>query len=216
VLKHAVGNTQQGTGIFPAGVPHPSSSTGGAAAAAAAVGQLPVTAPMTAGVDPRSRHNSTSVVSSPLAGSYCLDQHHAGSQSSSGDRAGVGSSSKGTSRNGQLLQPLEQKLAHRNVEARVDQVFAAKAAGNMPDGSFNPGLSLQQSTDYEAAREAADLDRRLERGLVSCGLGRSTFVFVCAACLRLPVSWLSPCCHLAPSTLAVVAQQGKVLQEFQW
>lgn len=61
---------------------------------------------------------------------------------------------------------MEQKLAHRLVEACVDQVFAAKAQPNMPDGSFNPGLSLQQAADFEAARELADLDRRLERGLV--------------------------------------------------
>jgi hypothetical protein len=48
----------------------------------------------------------------------------------------------------------------------VDQVFAAKAQPNMAGGSFNPALSLQQAAQYEAAREAADLDRRLERGLV--------------------------------------------------
>lgn len=49
----------------------------------------------------------------------------------------------------------------------MDDAFAARAAPNMSDGSFNPRLSLQQSTDFEAQREAAGLQRRLERGLVS-------------------------------------------------
>jgi hypothetical protein len=65
------------------------------------------------------------------------------------------------------LQPLDQKLAHKLVESCVDEVFAARAQPNMPDGSFNRGLSLQQAAEYEAAREAADLERRMERGLVS-------------------------------------------------
>jgi hypothetical protein len=56
----------------------------------------------------------------------------------------------------------------------VDQVFAAKAEPNMADGSFNPVLSLQQATHYEATREAADLDRRLERGLVRSMLLRDS------------------------------------------
>jgi hypothetical protein len=66
-----------------------------------------------------------------------------------------------------VAAPAGKKLSHRLVEACVDGVFAARAAPNMRDGTFNPGLSLQQAADFEAARDASDLERRLERGLVS-------------------------------------------------
>jgi len=37
----------------------------------------------------------------------------------------------------------------------------------MADGSFNPGLTLQQSSSYAAARQAGELERRIDQGVVS-------------------------------------------------
>lgn len=48
----------------------------------------------------------------------------------------------------------------------VDEWFAGHAEPNMPDGSFNAALTLQQSTEYEAERQAAELEGRISRGLV--------------------------------------------------
>jgi hypothetical protein len=50
--------------------------------------------------------------------------------------------------------PVAGKLASA-VVASVDDWYASRADANMPDGSFNPGLTLQQSA--EAARQAAEL-----------------------------------------------------------
>jgi hypothetical protein len=52
------------------------------------------------------------------------------------------------------------------VVASVDDWYASRADANMPDGSFNPSLTLQQSAEYEAARQAAELEGRISRGLV--------------------------------------------------
>jgi hypothetical protein len=52
------------------------------------------------------------------------------------------------------------------VVAAVDDWYASHADANMPDGSFNPSLTLQQSADYEAVRQAAGLEGRINRGLV--------------------------------------------------
>lgn len=53
------------------------------------------------------------------------------------------------------------------VVASVDDEYNARADPNMPDGSFNPGLTLQQSAGFEAVRQARELERRINRGLVS-------------------------------------------------
>uniref|UniRef100_A0A383V9A3 Uncharacterized protein n=1 Tax=Tetradesmus obliquus TaxID=3088 RepID=A0A383V9A3_TETOB len=52
------------------------------------------------------------------------------------------------------------------VVASVDDWYAARADANMPDGSFNPSLTLQQSAEYEAVRQAAGLEGRISRGLM--------------------------------------------------
>eukprot|EP00878_Enallax_costatus_P013947 GHUV01014584.1.p1 GENE.GHUV01014584.1~~GHUV01014584.1.p1 ORF type:complete len:446 (+),score=179.98 GHUV01014584.1:898-2235(+) len=52
------------------------------------------------------------------------------------------------------------------VVAAVDEEFNALADPNMPDGSFNPALTLQQSAGYEAVRQAKELERRINRGLM--------------------------------------------------
>jgi hypothetical protein len=157
VLKRALGNTQQGSGIFPAGMPSPAPA---AAAASSAASTQHTTLPGAAAVSPGTRFEAARAAATTASSSSQLAQACA--------HTGAAASSRGGSRgSSQKLQPLGQKLAARIVETCVDQVFAAKAAPNMPDGSFNPVLSLQQAADFEAAGEAADLDRRLERGLVS-------------------------------------------------
>lgn len=140
--------------------------TGAAAASAAATAGVTTAAAAAA--------SSSYPTACSSRGSPKLPRQHAqpGSGSSTSPNTRTGS------RSSQKLQPLDQKLAHRIVEACVDQVFAAKAEPNMADGSFNPALSLQQATDYEAATEAADLDRRLERGLVSAMLAIHVHSFV--------------------------------------
>jgi hypothetical protein len=62
--------------------------------------------------------------------------------------------------------PATGKLATA-VVASVDDWYASRADANMPDGSFNPGLTLQQSAEYAAARQSAELEGRISRGLVS-------------------------------------------------
>lgn len=162
VIKHALGNTQQGSAIFPAGVPTlcPTSSARqdalSHASTATAAGSYhcqqaaPTSSMLHAPALPAAAHSPTS------RGNGRIAQAHSPSNSSS----------RGGSRSSQKQPAADQKLAHRIVEACVDQVFAAKAQPNMAGGSFNFALSLQQAAQYEAAREAADLDRRLERGLV--------------------------------------------------
>jgi hypothetical protein len=61
--------------------------------------------------------------------------------------------------------PAAGKLATA-VVAAVDDWYASRADANMPDGSFNPSLTLQQSAGYEAVRHAAGLEGRISRGLV--------------------------------------------------
>ncbi|WIA38425.1 hypothetical protein OEZ86_001750 [Tetradesmus obliquus] len=70
-------------------------------------------------------------------------------------------------------QPLEQHLRAAAKQqlaaammASVDDWYAARADANMPDGSFNPSLTLQQSAEYEAVRQAAGLEGRISRGLM--------------------------------------------------
>lgn len=159
VLKRALGNTQQGMGIFPAGIHAPSGCC------------LPGLTQQT--VSSTQQQHSPERLGSP---SHTAGVQRSSSSTSPGhsccpaQQAQTRSSSRGTasgSRGSQRLQPLDQKLAHKLVESCVDEVFAARAQPNMPDGSFNRGLSLQQAAEYEAAREAADLERRMERGLVS-------------------------------------------------
>jgi hypothetical protein len=153
VLKRALGNTQQGSGVFPAGMPVPSHSS-----------PAPSQHTTLASTSSSQGHGAASSSCQQAASSSSKPVH---AHAQTGATAKSSSSSRTSTRGSQRLQPQDQKLAHRIVEACVDQVFAAKAEANMADGSFNPVLSLQQATDYEAAREAADLERRLERGLVS-------------------------------------------------
>ncbi|WIA18124.1 hypothetical protein OEZ85_009602 [Tetradesmus obliquus] len=61
--------------------------------------------------------------------------------------------------------PAAGKLAAA-VVASVDDWYAARADANMPDGSFNPILTLQQSAEYEAVQQAAGLEGRISRGLM--------------------------------------------------
>lgn len=76
-----------------------------------------------------------------------------------------GSNSGGTIQGMRVLQNAG-KLASL-VVASVDDEFNARADPNMPDGSFNPGLTLQQSAGFESVRQARELERRIDRGLVS-------------------------------------------------
>jgi hypothetical protein len=187
VLKRALGNTQQGIGIFPAGIPAP-----GCGCSSTGLSQQSAGSPCT--------QLQPSLSSAPHPGSPGSPSHATGMQRSSSSPgnsccamqpAQARSSSRGTtsgSRGSQRLQPLDQKLAHRLVESCVDEVFAARAQPNMPDGSFNPALSLQQAAEYEAAREAADLERRLERGLVSALVlpahcWASVLLYCCSTCV---------------------------------
>lgn len=59
------------------------------------------------------------------------------------------------------------------VIAAVDEEFDALADPNMPDGSFNPALTLQQSAGYETVRQAKELERRINRGVVRAFSERS-------------------------------------------
>lgn len=158
VLKRALGNTQQGSGIFPAGMPSPAPTA--AAPSAACSQHSTLSGAAAAAVLPSPRLDAARAAAATAASSSSQLVQACAHTAAASSRGG----SRGSS---QKLQPLSQKLAARIVETCVDQVFAAKAAPNMPDGSFKPVLSLQQAADFEAAGEAANLDRRLERGLVS-------------------------------------------------
>lgn len=154
MLRRALGNTQQGGSIFPATALNGSSSSTGTSSNNRNTSSGPVD------VQP----SRTAAAKAAAVAAGCLQP-----VASSTDKKGcarAASSSKHDSR-GCSRQHGDKKLAHRIVETCVHDVFAGKAEANMQDGSFNPGLSLQQSADYEAVREVADLERRLERGMVS-------------------------------------------------
>lgn len=240
VIRKALGNTQGGVGIFPAGVP---AHTGGpaacdcgpatTAAAGAPAQRLPPAQAVrgTQHLGGSSSGRKLACSQQPSAG--CVNTTRAAAAiitaaATAGNGDGITTSttnsSRGSSRGSssqKLQQLVEQKLAARIVEACVDQKFAARATPNMPDGrSFNPGLSLQQSTDYEAVVEAADLERRLERGLVSdadvhvlsvCWAGADG-VAMCSVCRSGAV--LSVCTRVCSMNSQIQKQQpvGKHLQ----
>lgn len=165
-LKHALGNTLQGGCIFPAGVPQPATHS------AATAGSGTAAAGCLAGWPPSKQQY--------VSGGDCYRCCSPGQQARLLDTKVVPLqhlSQSSTQQRQRQNQPQQQprqgpaaahvKPASQLVEACVDDVFAARAAANMPDGAFNQGLSLHQSADYEALRAAADLERRLDRGLVS-------------------------------------------------
>eukprot|EP00879_Flechtneria_rotunda_P010431 GHRR01010907.1.p1 GENE.GHRR01010907.1~~GHRR01010907.1.p1 ORF type:complete len:359 (+),score=175.27 GHRR01010907.1:313-1389(+) len=62
-------------------------------------------------------------------------------------------------------QQSSRKLASL-VVAAVDDAYAARAEPNMPDGTFNPGLSLQQAAGFTNTRAAGELEKRVDKSLM--------------------------------------------------